>query len=123
MTRPFRQFSKHCKTIFDLLGDLRIRVEPVGRLDMDTEGALLLTNDGEVKRKLELPSTGWLRKYRVRVNGRPTDAWDLLYMFKSPVKRESKLQSYVLNSSRKCPTNSPPPNLTIFTPNWSGGAP
>ena len=50
------------------------RVMPVGRLDFNTEGLLLLTNDGGIKRKLELPSTGWLRKYRVRVNGRPTDA-------------------------------------------------
>ncbi len=46
----------------------------VGRLDLNSEGLLLLTNDGELKRRLELPSTGWLRKYRVRVNGNPTDA-------------------------------------------------
>ena len=45
----------------------------VGRLDINSEGLLLLTNDGGVKRQMELPSTGWLRKYRVRVNGRPTD--------------------------------------------------
>ena len=45
----------------------------VGRLDLNSEGLLLLTNDGELKRRLELPSTGWLRKYRVRVNGNPTD--------------------------------------------------
>jgi 23S rRNA pseudouridine2605 synthase len=45
----------------------------VGRLDLNSEGLLLLTNDGGIKRKLELPSTGWLRKYRVRVNGRPED--------------------------------------------------
>ena len=45
----------------------------VGRLDLNSEGLLLLTNDGGIKRKLELPSTGWLRKYRVRVNGRPKD--------------------------------------------------
>jgi 23S rRNA pseudouridine2605 synthase len=45
----------------------------VGRLDLNSEGLLLLTNDGELKRRLELPSTGWLRKYRVRVKGNPTD--------------------------------------------------
>jgi 23S rRNA pseudouridine2605 synthase len=46
----------------------------VGRLDINSEGLLLLTNDGGLKRKLELPSTGWLRKYRVRVKGAPTEA-------------------------------------------------
>jgi len=45
-----------------------------GRLDADSEGLLLLTNDGELKRRLELPSTGWLRKYRVRIKGNPADA-------------------------------------------------
>lgn len=61
-------------TIFDELpGDLP-RVMSVGRLDLNSEGLLLLTNDGGLKRRLELPSTGWVRKYRVRVNGRPSDA-------------------------------------------------
>lgn len=60
-------------TIYDNLPDDLPRVMSVGRLDLNSEGLLLLTNDGGVKRKLELPSTGWLRKYRVRVNGRPTD--------------------------------------------------
>ena len=41
----------------------------IGRLDYDSEGLLLLTNNGETSRKLELPSTGWLRKYKVRVHG------------------------------------------------------
>lgn len=50
------------------------RVMPVGRLDLNSEGLLLLTNDGGLKRRLELPATGWLRKYRVRLNGRPQDA-------------------------------------------------
>jgi 23S rRNA pseudouridine2605 synthase len=45
------------------------RLMPVGRLDYNSEGLLLLTNDGGLKRRLELPSTGWLRRYRVRVFG------------------------------------------------------
>ena len=61
------------ETMFDALPDDLPRVMSVGRLDLNSEGLLLLTNDGEIKRRLELPSTGWLRKYRVRVNGRPSD--------------------------------------------------
>lgn len=61
------------KTIFDALPEDLPRVMTVGRLDLNSEGLLLLTNDGGIKRKLELPSTGWLRKYRVRINGRPKD--------------------------------------------------
>jgi 23S rRNA pseudouridine2605 synthase len=60
-------------TVFDHLPEDMPRVMSVGRLDLNSEGLLLLTNDGELKRRLELPSTGWLRKYRVRCNGRPTD--------------------------------------------------
>ncbi|MDE9451183.1 rRNA pseudouridine synthase [Aliiroseovarius sp. Z3] len=60
-------------TVFASLPDDMPRVMSVGRLDLNSEGLLLLTNDGEVKRKLELPSTGWTRKYRVRVNGRPSE--------------------------------------------------
>ncbi|MEB8386823.1 pseudouridine synthase [Rhodobacteraceae bacterium KMM 6894] len=66
--------EKGRETIYDALPDDLPRVITVGRLDINSEGLLLLTNDGGLKRKLELPSTGWLRKYRVRVNGRPTDA-------------------------------------------------
>ncbi|MDH2325796.1 pseudouridine synthase [Cereibacter sp. SYSU M97828] len=65
--------EKGRETVFDNLPEDMPRVMSVGRLDLNSEGLLLLTNDGELKRKLELPSTGWLRKYRVRVNGNPTD--------------------------------------------------
>ncbi|RWY42295.1 pseudouridine synthase [Falsigemmobacter intermedius] len=60
-------------TVFEHLPEGLPRVMSVGRLDLNSEGLLLLTNDGELKRRLELPSTGWLRKYRVRINGRPED--------------------------------------------------
>lgn len=61
------------RTVFDALPDDLPRVMSVGRLDLNSEGLLLFTNDGGLKRKLELPSTGWTRKYRVRVNGTPAD--------------------------------------------------
>ena len=65
--------EKGRETVFGNLPDEMPRVMSIGRLDLNSEGLLLLTNDGELKRRLELPSTGWLRKYRVRVNGHPTD--------------------------------------------------
>ena len=56
-------------TIFDVLPDDLPRLVTIGRLDINTEGLLLLTNDGGLARVLELPSTGWLRRYRVRAHG------------------------------------------------------
>jgi 23S rRNA pseudouridine2605 synthase len=56
-------------TIYDKLPDGLPRVMPVGRLDLNTEGLLLLTTDGEFKRQLELPSTGIERTYRARAYG------------------------------------------------------
>lgn len=61
------------RTIYDTLPDDLPRLMPVGRLDLNSEGLLLLTNDGELKRRLELPATGWLRRYRVRVFGGPSE--------------------------------------------------
>src|SRR5215472_11172736 len=59
-------------TIFAGLPKHLPRVVSVGRLDLNTEGLLLLTNDGGLARVLELPSTGWLRRYRVRAHGSVT---------------------------------------------------
>ena len=58
------------RTIHDLLPRELPRVMPVGRLDLNSEGLLLLTNDGALKRRLELPAMGWRRRYRVRAFGR-----------------------------------------------------
>ena len=60
-------------TIFEALDEKGLpRVVSIGRLDINTEGLLLVTNDGGLKRVLELPATGWLRRYRVRAFGQVT---------------------------------------------------
>jgi 23S rRNA pseudouridine2605 synthase len=57
-------------TVFEKLEGIGLpRVVSIGRLDLNSEGLLLLTNDGALARRLELPTTGWLRRYRVRVYG------------------------------------------------------
>jgi 23S rRNA pseudouridine2605 synthase len=66
-------------SVFDNLPATLPRVISVGRLDLTSEGLLLLTNDGELARRMELPATGWLRRYRVRAYGRTTqEALDAL---------------------------------------------
>jgi 23S rRNA pseudouridine2605 synthase len=60
-------------TVFEKLPTDMPRVISVGRLDLTSEGLLLLTNDGALARRLELPSTGWVRRYRVRVHGQPDE--------------------------------------------------
>jgi 23S rRNA pseudouridine2605 synthase len=61
-------------TVLDLLGHLPVRVYPVGRLDQDTEGALLLTNDGELALRLTHPRYGVGKTYEARIEGEPEDS-------------------------------------------------
>ena len=61
-------------TVFASLPKSLGRVVSVGRLDFNSEGLLLLTNDGEIARRLEVPSAGWVRKYRARLFGKVTQA-------------------------------------------------
>ncbi|MGA8400768.1 MAG: S4 domain-containing protein, partial [Stellaceae bacterium] len=56
-------------TVFAALPKELPRLVSIGRLDLNSEGLLLLTNDGALARRLELPATGWLRRYKVRVHG------------------------------------------------------
>jgi len=61
-------------TVFEKLREQLPRVVSIGRLDINTEGLLLLTNDGELARYMELPATGWTRRYRVRAYGKVDEA-------------------------------------------------
>lgn len=77
--KPAGQITTHRdpegrRTVFEALPKEIGRVVSIGRLDFSSEGLLLLTNDGALARALELPSTGWVRRYRVRVYGRPDAA-------------------------------------------------
>ncbi|HEX2256110.1 MAG TPA: pseudouridine synthase, partial [Afifellaceae bacterium] len=65
----FRPRAAHLPTIFSALPEDMPRVVSIGRLDITSEGLLLLTNDGGLARVLALPATGWLRRYRVRAHG------------------------------------------------------
>lgn len=87
--------EKGRETVFDNLPADLPRVMSIGRLDLNSEGLLLLTNDGALKRRLELPSTGWLRKYRVRVNGNPMDP-DLEPLRKGIVVDGEKFQPMIV---------------------------
>jgi 23S rRNA pseudouridine2605 synthase len=61
-------------TVFDAVAERLPRVISIGRLDLTTEGLLLLTNDGALARQLELPGNAWVRRYRIRANGRTDQA-------------------------------------------------
>jgi 23S rRNA pseudouridine2605 synthase len=65
-----RRDEKGRQTIFDQMPAGLPRLISIGRLDLTSEGLMLLTNDGELSRQLELPSTAWVRRYRVRAFGR-----------------------------------------------------
>ena len=72
------------KTIFDDLPKKFEKMISIGRLDYDSEGLLLLTNNGDLKRIMELPNNNWKRTYRVRVHGRVED--DIILKFKKGLK-------------------------------------
>lgn len=66
--------EKGRNTVFDNLPSSMPRVISIGRLDLNSEGLLLLTNSGELAHKLELPANGWVRRYKVRVFGAVKEA-------------------------------------------------
>ncbi len=74
-----RSDDKHRKTVFDYLPNIKERLFPVGRLDYNTEGALLMTNDGDLAYQLSHPSSLIMKHYRVKVSGTP-DRSDIAFM-------------------------------------------
>ncbi|MEO1732711.1 MAG: pseudouridine synthase [Pseudomonadota bacterium] len=99
------QDEKGRTTIFDKLPEDLPRVMTVGRLDLNSEGLLLLTNDGGIKRKLELPATGWLRRYRVRIKGRPQET-DLVPLTKGLVIDGERFQPMTVEIDRQQGANA-----------------
>ena len=97
--------EKDRATVFDNLPEGLPRVMSVGRLDINSEGLLLLTNDGGLKRKLELPSTGWMRKYRVRVKGTPKDE-DFTPLRKGLVLEGERFQPMTVSLDRQQGANA-----------------
>lgn len=87
-------------TIFESLPKDLPRVISVGRLDLNSEGLLLLTNDGELARHLELPATGWVRRYRVRVHGK-VDVAELQKLTKGLTIKEIRYGSITATLDRQ----------------------
>ena len=96
-------------TIFGALPKNLPRLISVGRLDLNTEGLLLLTNDGELARVLELPQTGWLRRYRVRALGRVTqEALDALRERRHRRRRALRRRSRRRSTASRAPMSGSP---------------
>ena len=101
-------------TVFEALPGHLPRVISVGRLDLASEGLLLLTNDGELARALELPTTGWVRRYRARARGRTDQA--KLDKLKNGVTVEGVRYGPVearLDKAKEGPDERAPANLWI----------
>ncbi len=97
--------EKNRETVFDRLPSNLPRLISVGRLDMDSEGLLLLTNDGDLARHLELPATGWSRKYRVRVQGQVDEA-SLALLAKGLTIDGARYGSVIATLDRQMPSNA-----------------
>ncbi|HUO21179.1 MAG TPA: pseudouridine synthase [Caulobacteraceae bacterium] len=101
-------------TVFEHLPEGLPRVISIGRLDVNSEGLLLLTNDGGLARALELPSTGWVRRYRARARGRASQA--ALDKLKDGVTVEGVRYGSVeakLDKAKESPDGKAPANLWV----------
>ena len=102
-------------TVFDALPEGMPRVIKIGRLDINSEGLLLLTNDGELARALELPATGWVRRYRARARGSVTQ--DKLDTLKTGVTidgvRYGPIEATLDKAKEKSADGKAPANLWI----------